>query len=72
MLENFPLSQTLKKLFTSTGECAAADWTFLGLSIAEWSLVWFGILCGYAAFLALRELRSRIPAAGPKAVFPGG
>src|SRR5688572_29490095 len=41
MLDNFPLSRTLKTLVSGTGECAAVDWTFLGLSIAEWSLLWF-------------------------------
>ncbi len=55
MLENFPLAQTLKKLITGTGECAAVDWTFLGLSIAEWSLAWFVGLALYAAWLALRR-----------------
>jgi protein dithiol:quinone oxidoreductase len=55
MLENFPLSQTLKRLFTGTGECAAVDWTFLGLSIAEWSLAWFAALALYAAWLAWRS-----------------
>jgi disulfide bond formation protein DsbB len=55
MLENFPLSQTLKKLVTGTGECAVVDWTFLGLSIAEWSLACFVALAFYAAWLALRS-----------------
>jgi disulfide bond formation protein DsbB len=41
MLDNFPLSRTLKTLVSGTGECAVVDWTFLGLSIAEWSLLWF-------------------------------
>ena len=41
MMENFPLSRTLKTLISGTGECAAVDWTFMGLSIAEWSLLWF-------------------------------
>ncbi len=56
MLDNFPLSQTLKKLFTGTGECAVVDWTFLGLSIAEWSLAWFVGLALYALWLALRRI----------------
>jgi len=60
MLENFPLSQTLQKLVAGTGECAAVDWTFLGLSIAGWSLAWFVALALYAAWLALR---ARAPAA---------
>ena len=62
MLENFPLAQTLKKLFTGTGECAAVDWSFLGLSIAGWSLAWFAIFCVYAAWLAIRAIRSPTPA----------
>ena len=55
MLQNFPLSRTLEKLITGTGECAVVDWSFLGLSIAGWSLVWFVILALYAAWLALRS-----------------
>jgi len=42
-------------VFTGSGECAAVDWTFLGLSIAAWSLAWFVFFCGYAAWLALRK-----------------
>lgn len=63
MLENFPLSRTLEKLFSGTGECAVVDWSFLGLSIAGWSFAWFAIFCGYAAWLAVRALRSRPAAA---------
>lgn len=59
MLENFPLSRTLEKLFYGTGECAVVDWSFLGLSIAGWSFVWFAIFGGYAFWLAMRALRSR-------------
>src|SRR5688500_1507103 len=44
MMENFPLSRTLRTLISGTGECAAVDWTFLRLSIAEWSLAWFAVL----------------------------
>lgn len=41
MLEVFPLSETLKMVFTGSGECAEVQWSFLTLSIAEWSLVCF-------------------------------
>jgi len=57
MLENFPLAQALKRLFSGSGECAVVDWTFLGLSIAEWSLACFVALALYAAWLALRTRR---------------
>jgi disulfide bond formation protein DsbB len=58
MLETFPLSRTLEKLFTGTGECAVVDWKFLGLSIAGWSAVWFAALFCYALWLAFSS-RSR-------------
>jgi disulfide bond formation protein DsbB len=58
MLENFPLGRTLEKLFYGSGECAAVDWKFLGLSIAGWSLVWFIALAIYAWFAA-RQRRAR-------------
>jgi len=54
MLEHFPLARTLKTLVSGTGECAVVDWTFLRLSIAEWSLGWFAVLFVYAVWLAAR------------------
>jgi len=52
MLENFPLSRTLKTLISGTGECAVVDWTFLGLSIAEWSAAWFVAFAAGGLWLA--------------------
>lgn len=54
MLENLPLARTLEKLFMGSGQCAEVNWTFLGLSIAGWSLVWFAALAVYALWLAFR------------------
>jgi len=59
MLENLPLARTLEKLFYGSGECAAVDWSFLGLSIAGWSLVWFSAFALCAAALAVRPPRPR-------------
>ena len=58
MLHNLPLSRTLEKLFYGSGECAAVDWKFLGVSIAGWSLVWFAALGAYALWLAVRGTRT--------------
>ncbi len=58
MLENLPLATTLQKLITGTGECAVVDWTFLGFSIAEWSLVCFSAIVLYAAWLCFRPKAS--------------
>ena len=55
MMENFPLSRTLEKLFMASGQCAEVTWRFLGLSIAEWSLACFAGLAAYAGWLALRK-----------------
>lgn len=55
MLENLPLARTIEKLFYGSGECAAVDWKFLGLSIAGWSLVWFIVLGLYAWWAARRR-----------------
>lgn len=44
MLENFPLTETLKAMLSGTGDCADVLWTFLGLSIPAWTLVAFLIL----------------------------
>jgi protein dithiol:quinone oxidoreductase len=41
MLENFPLTQVLPKVFRGSGDCADAGMLILGLSLAGWSLVGF-------------------------------
>lgn len=55
MMENFPLSRTIEKLFNGSGQCAEVTWKFLGLSIAEWSLACFSALVLYALWLAFRR-----------------
>ncbi|HWM29668.1 MAG TPA: disulfide bond formation protein B [Woeseiaceae bacterium] len=39
IIDSFPLSEALKLVFTGSGECATADWHFLGLSMPAWVLV---------------------------------
>jgi disulfide bond formation protein DsbB len=55
MLQNLPLGRALHKLFAGSGQCAEVHWTFLGLSIAGWSLVWFAALALYALWLGSRR-----------------
>ena len=43
MLEVFPLTEALKMVLSGSGECAEVVWTFLTLSIAEWSLLCFSV-----------------------------
>ncbi|MFN0163425.1 MAG: disulfide bond formation protein B [Burkholderiales bacterium] len=42
-LERLPIGRLIANALRATGDCAKVDWTFLGLSIAEWSLAWFTI-----------------------------
>lgn len=41
MLESFPLGSALPMIFRGAGDCSMVDWTFLGLTIANWSFISF-------------------------------
>jgi len=51
MFENFPLKKAFTLIFRGTGDCAAIDWTFLGLSLPQLALIAFVGLAGYAIYL---------------------
>ena len=55
MLDVMPVSGVIRKVMTGSGECANVDWSFLGLSMPAWSLVWFVLLAGWAAYAAFRR-----------------
>lgn len=55
MLESFPLGQSLPMIFRGAGDCSAIDWTFLGLSLANWSFLCFSAVIVYVAWLSLRR-----------------
>jgi protein dithiol:quinone oxidoreductase len=60
MMKRFPFFEVLGKVLAGSGQCAEVGWTFLGLSIAGWSLTWFlllGLLAVYLTVLALRPVR---------------
>ena len=41
MIETFPLQRVIPMIFKGSGDCTKIDWTFLGLSIANWSFLSF-------------------------------
>lgn len=41
ILDVFPLVDAVRMVFTGSGECADINWSFLGLSMPAWVLVWF-------------------------------
>lgn len=59
-LENEPMLQTLSLLFKGDGNCAEVDWTFLGFSMAEWSLAWFVGLLLVALILLVGQRRAAV------------
>ncbi len=44
MIETFPLQRVVPMIFKGSGDCSAIDWTFLGLTIANWSFLNFCLL----------------------------
>lgn len=61
LLNAFPLSQALPKIFAGTGSCSKVAWKFLGLSIPEWALVWFAIFAALAIWAAFVRGRRGSP-----------
>ena len=55
LVRNFPLTDALKTAFTGSGECATVDWSFLGLSMPAWALIWFLLLGASYLFAGFRR-----------------
>lgn len=55
LLETSPFLQVFKKALQGSGECAEVGWTFLHLSIPEWTLICFLLL----GLLTLSQLWNR-------------
>lgn len=51
MIESFPLRRAIPMIFRGSGDCSVIDWTFLGLSIANWSFLCFSAIVLLAAAL---------------------
>ena len=54
MIETFPLQRALPMIFRGAGDCSKVDWTFLGLSIANWSFVAFTVFAVLLLVLLFR------------------
>ena len=59
MIETFPLKRAIPMIFRGSGDCTKIDWTFLGLSIANWSFLCFGFFALVAVVLVVRQARQR-------------
>ena len=57
MIETFPLKRVIPMIFKGSGDCTKIDWTFLGLSIANWSFVCFVGFTLIALLLIFRQVK---------------
>ncbi|WP_439587287.1 disulfide bond formation protein B [Hydrogenophaga sp.] len=55
MIEAFPLRRAIPMIFRGTGDCSVIDWTFLGLSIANWSFLCFSAIALLAVALWVKR-----------------
>ncbi|MFC4729792.1 disulfide bond formation protein B [Coralloluteibacterium thermophilus] len=55
MVGTLPLGEVVRRVFSGSGECAVIDWSFLGLSMPAWTLLWFVALAAVALAAALRR-----------------
>ena len=55
MLDLFPLTDVILKVFKAGGECAKIDWSLLGLSMPAWVLVLAVLLTAFGLWWNLRK-----------------
>jgi disulfide bond formation protein DsbB len=55
MLDLFPLTDVILKVFKAGGECAKIDWSFLGLSMPAWVLVLAVLLTAFGLWWNIRK-----------------
>jgi len=53
MIEVLPFRVMLEKVLMGSGECAEVSWTFLGISMPAWSLIWLLLLTALSVRLVL-------------------
>jgi disulfide bond formation protein DsbB len=55
MLDVFPLTEVILKVFKAGGECAKVDWSFLGLSMPAWVLILAALMTAAGLAVNLRR-----------------
>jgi protein dithiol:quinone oxidoreductase len=57
MIETFPLKRALPMIFRGGGDCSKVDWTFLTLTIANWSFLCFSGIALLGGLMTWRGVR---------------
>jgi disulfide bond formation protein DsbB len=61
MLETLPISDTIARVFRGSGDCAEVSWRLWGLSMPEWTLLFFLAATEMLGLAIWRRRRSRAP-----------
>ncbi len=59
MMDVFSFGETLRMVFTGSGECANVDWSLMGLSMPAWVLIAFLALGAFGAWNNWRRAQER-------------
>jgi disulfide bond formation protein DsbB len=58
MLENFPVTEVLSTVLRGSGSCAEVLWTFMGMSMPKWTLIWYVVLGLVTLWVIYRPARN--------------
>lgn len=59
MLQVLPLNEVIQKVLQGSTECTEVAWSFIGLSLAEWSLICFVAFFLFGVYQLFRALLRR-------------
>jgi protein dithiol:quinone oxidoreductase len=66
MLEIFPVWDVITRVLTASGECGKVDWSFAGLSMPWWVLIWMVALGAFGVRANLLRVASAPSGLGPR------
>lgn len=61
MIENLPIKRALPMIFAGSGDCTKVDWSFLGLSIANWAFLFFAAVICFALLMVAQAIKTSRP-----------
>lgn len=57
MLENFPITEVLSTVLSGSGSCAEVIWSFMGMSMPKWTMIWYAGLGLLTLWMAYRRVK---------------
>jgi disulfide bond formation protein DsbB len=60
MMRFMPVTEVVRRVLSGSGECGEVNWTFLGLAMPAWVLMWAGLLGAAGAVANFRSEASAV------------